>query len=596
MKNIAHLLSPPASKTLRHTGKSYGVSANDALPDYAYDGLSRLTSARSYRESGRAGRGDYTASYTYDLNSNPLTIKRNGLTDAVSASGSARLEFGEVDNLSLAYSGARPLRVSEAADDTPYSGSSDYPAGKNSGKDMAYDLDGRLVSDPSRSVDTVLYNSIGLPREIKVRGGSGVKRLYSADGRLLRTVVRDTGMEIYEGTLPGSGKPTSPGTSAGLGTLPWDFGSGSGQGVTVDIGTRDTTDYRGPLRYLNGSLDRRVTPTGYVKADTAYYFVTDHQGNVRQVVRGTDGRVVQEAHYYPYGGLFGESSATALEAVNGIGENDRLFGGKERTALSDLHFLDFEARLYDPQLGMFWTCDPMMEKYYPYSYRLYCLANPVNLTDPTGCVVKLNGDAENVDKYCTMLSNATGTQFSVDGDGILSAGDKIDTKGRTSETLLNVAMSAIESDNVYNLNMVGADFDSEVFIDSFKNKSVDVVDLEKAGECSTAFQGALIGHFLNEIQEPVDFDTAHDRSCAIEAQIYGELTGKGPFGIRQGYPVPDGHGGFSEYIYEYSKSHKFSISYECTQRFTGYSTILGIRAENYDLIYNGIIKSIRKIK
>ncbi len=50
-------------------------------------------------------------------------------------------------------------------------------------------------------------------------------------------------------------------------------------------------------RYHTKRVD---TPAGYIASGRMHYYIRDHQGNVRQVT-DSDGNVVQDNHYYPYG-------------------------------------------------------------------------------------------------------------------------------------------------------------------------------------------------------------------------------------------------------------------------------------------------------
>ena len=61
----------------------------------------------------------------------------------------------------------------------------------------------------------------------------------------------------------------------------------------------DTVSYCGPFEYRNGTLSRVNFPGGFVKDDSVYHCIHDHQGNVRQVVNAATGYVAQENHYYP---------------------------------------------------------------------------------------------------------------------------------------------------------------------------------------------------------------------------------------------------------------------------------------------------------
>ena len=75
-------------------------------------------------------------------------------------------------------------------------------------------------------------------------------------------------------------------------------------------------DYCGNFIYENGKLKRILIPSGYVtfandniNLPEYHFYLTDHQGNVR-VVANQNGEVEQMNHYYPYGGLMGESTGS----------------------------------------------------------------------------------------------------------------------------------------------------------------------------------------------------------------------------------------------------------------------------------------------
>ena len=56
--------------------------------------------------------------------------------------------------------------------------------------------------------------------------------------------------------------------------------------------TLTTLDYCGNYIYGNDSLERVLTPNGYIARDTLHYYIKDYQGNVRSVVR-QDGTLVE---------------------------------------------------------------------------------------------------------------------------------------------------------------------------------------------------------------------------------------------------------------------------------------------------------------
>ncbi len=79
-------------------------------------------------------------------------------------------------------------------------------------------------------------------------------------------------------------------------------------------------------------------------------------------------------HYYPFGGLFGESTS---------GDTQRYkYNGKELDRMHGLDWYDYGARHMD---GMrFTTIDPLAGDYYSISPYAYCANNPINAIDPDG--------------------------------------------------------------------------------------------------------------------------------------------------------------------------------------------------------------------
>ena len=77
-----------------------------------------------------------------------------------------------------------------------------------------------------------------------------------------------------------------------------------------------STDYCGNVIYENGTLGKILTGEGYITLSGAtpvyHYFLKDHQGNNRVVIN-QGGTVEQVNHYYPFGGLFGESTAGGVQ-------------------------------------------------------------------------------------------------------------------------------------------------------------------------------------------------------------------------------------------------------------------------------------------
>ena len=141
-----------------------------------------------------------------------------------------------------------------------------------------------------------------------------------------------------------------------------------------------TVDYCGDFIYVNGVLKRMLFPGGYVtfrndsiECPEYHFYLTDHQGNVR-IVANQDGTIEQINHYYPYGGLMGESTNSDHQPYK--------YNGKELDRHHGLDWYDYGARWYN---GYSWTTpDPLAEKYYDTSPYVYCADNPIKYIDPDG--------------------------------------------------------------------------------------------------------------------------------------------------------------------------------------------------------------------
>ena len=183
--------------------------------------------------------------------------------------------------------------------------------------------------------------------------------------------------------------------------------------------------YSGNLIFT-GNRVTVLNPHGYTTIDTnkttgeqtttRYYYLKDHLGSNRVVFRG-DGTVVQQNHYYAYGGLTAESTGGTQQSYK--------YNGKEFDRKLGLDLYDYGARWYDPIGSLaFTTMDPLCEDDCKVSPYAYCANNPVNAIDPDGRKKHnwLKGGSNNYDinnfNDDTNIINiwAHGLQRVIDGD------------------------------------------------------------------------------------------------------------------------------------------------------------------------------------
>ena len=156
----------------------------------------------------------------------------------------------------------------------------------------------------------------------------------------------------------------------------------------------EPTRYAGSLVYNDGTFESasfgggRIVGTNNGANSEVHYFLTDHLSSVRQVV-AADGSVIEQNDYYPFGKRWAAVAAP-------ISDNRHRFSGKEEQAFLSLPYVDFGARMYNPDWGRWFTQDPLLEKYYPIGQYVYCAGNPINQIDFDGnLIIFINGFTAN---------------------------------------------------------------------------------------------------------------------------------------------------------------------------------------------------------
>ena len=160
------------------------------------------------------------------------------------------------------------------------------------------------------------------------------------------------------------------------------------------VASTTTTDYVGNYIYNTDnsgtrSLSMILLPEGYWQGGHYHYYLKDHLGSNRVVLRD-DNSILERNHYYPSGARFKESIET------GGSIQPYRHTGHEMQAMHGLNWIDNGARFRTVSEGDgFLGVDPLCEIYYNMSPYAYCSNNPIVLIDPNGLTdynVNSNGD------------------------------------------------------------------------------------------------------------------------------------------------------------------------------------------------------------
>ena len=304
---------------------------------------------------------------------------------------------------------------------------------------------------------------------------------YAADGRKLRAEYRINNFAVVDrddefGEMDDIGLPLSDVATFGLRDT---MVAGGGIIDLPDVPpftTLTTRDYCGNYIYRNGTLERILTPTGYIEGDTLHHYIKDYQGNVRCVVRH-DGTLVESNEYYPYGGLFSATAST----------QPYKYGSKELDRTNGLDLYDSEARWYDSLLGRTTTMDPLAEKYYSISPYAWCAGNPVKYVDPDGNdVAVLHYEGEHI-ALLISEDNKSWYYYSINGNNVYSLGSG--TSCHSSQSSGDSSFSGGSKTNDVN---VGPFESVSSFLDSDYNREQNGYNYDKAFVIKTTSKQAKI--------------------------------------------------------------------------------------------------------
>ncbi|NVO11007.1 MAG: hypothetical protein HXX16_13685 [Bacteroidales bacterium] len=209
----------------------------------------------------------------------------------------------------------------------------------NVGGNYIYDSNGNMTTDGLKGF-SVEYNPLNLPKKVS-KGTDNISYIYTAAGAKLAKLQNGTLKQLYAGSLVYN-------SSKLLDYILND------EGMVVKQG--------GGFEYQ--------------------YFMKDHLGNTRAVFKDSLGiaKIKQVADYYPFGSRF--------VPFNPESSNKYLYNGKElqddMISGTQLNWLDYGARFYDPVTCRWMVVDPLAEKYRRWTPYNYGVDNPLRFIDPDG--------------------------------------------------------------------------------------------------------------------------------------------------------------------------------------------------------------------
>jgi len=233
-----------------------GASGNSMAYGYGYDLSGRLKYAdyRKWEVNVAHPSGAWSNTWTdysvsnlvYDVNGNIQSMKQRGM--GIPSGGSSVVPV-DMDRMKYVYE-TGSNRLARVEDTVTYNYNlGDFVNANVNTADYAYDLNGNLVKDRNKKIDTIIYTHFNKPKEIRFSNGNNIQYSYDDGGNKIYEIINNAvESKIYKYA------------------------------------------YVGNFVYRNDSLQYSYTPVGRTVFDSLArkskeeFFVKDHLGNVRSVV------------------------------------------------------------------------------------------------------------------------------------------------------------------------------------------------------------------------------------------------------------------------------------------------------------------------
>ncbi len=266
---------------------------------------------------------------------------------------------------------------------------------------FTYDGNGNTTQDKVRGISNIVYNSLNLPTQLTNGSGTVSYGYLWSGARWFKKIPGSANVSYY---IRGTG-----------GEL---LGEYTNTPSTVNYLNRYGADLEGKWQKDTG---------------TDYYYMKDHLGNIRQILRNSSGTpvITSKTDYYPFGAVLRETSS------NTSAEAKFKYQNKERDIETGCDY--FEARLYDSQTIRFLQVDPLAHKFLTMSPYVSMGNNPMYYTDPTG--EEIQGSKEDLEEAKKLIDKA------IQDNGIKNATVTVETRTETSVDLLGTLANMLMGSN-----------------------------------------------------------------------------------------------------------------------------------------------------
>ncbi|MFM7430999.1 MAG: RHS repeat-associated core domain-containing protein, partial [Flammeovirgaceae bacterium] len=295
-------------------------------------------------------------------------------------------------------------------------------------------------------------------------------------------------------------------------------------------------------------------------------------------VTHTKSPVVASDDYYPFGLAFNSYSRENTTP------QDYKYNGKEEQTELGLGWLDYGARMYQPELGRFFTQDRFADKYLDLTPYHYGANNPIFFNDINGDSLIVSGEQSAIDKFIATSNAGLGGFYktTVGENGLVSI-EATDKEGTASDEqkAFYESLSGVTSLETGAVKVGLVEGSPEVIVGSYDLGQLDVDDIQAFGDGPVVSAAGTLIHEVTEQaakqREGKGYNDAHADGVKHEnstngserVTIFGALPGSS---TRNNGPS-----------YNYQRNGTMSGNIDLEYKVQGRSTTVSIRVHNNDV-------------